>query len=93
MEVVEGAAHGLDRDYLCSRGDGYKLTTAAFVSIILDGPRVRLFEHGPSLLANDIVDTSGHRIEDSSVGFSTRRGGPHVRSTTFPDQFFRVETQ
>ena len=93
MEVVEGSAHGLDRDYLCSRGDEYKLTTAAFVPIILDGPRIRLFGHGPSLLPDNIVDTSGDRIEDTSFGLSTRHGGHHMSLTTFPYQIFHVETQ
>ena len=93
MVVVEGSAHGLDRDCLCSRSVEYKLTTAALVPLILDGPRIRLFEHGPSLLPDNIVDTSGNRIEDSSFGLSTRHGGHHMRSTTFPYQIFHVEIQ
>ena len=50
MEVVECSAHGLDRDWFCSKSDEYKLTTAALVPLILDGPRIRLFKHGPTLL-------------------------------------------
>ena len=93
MVVVESSAHGLDGDYLDSRGDEYKLTTSAFDPIILDGPRIRLSEHGPSLLPDNIVDTSGDRIEDSCVCLATRRGGHHMRSTTFPCQVCRVKTQ